>query len=103
MRWNAQVSALERLERWYAARCNGDWEHQYGIHIGTLDNPGWLLKIGLSETIPEGSILPRTKLGRSEVDWIHYWTEDRTFNAACGAQNLAETIDIFCDWFDSLV
>lgn len=31
---------LERLERWYAAQCNGDWEHTYGVKIGYLDNPG---------------------------------------------------------------
>jgi hypothetical protein len=30
---------LERLERWYAAQCNGDWKHTYGITLETLDNP----------------------------------------------------------------
>ena len=97
------MNALERLEQWYSGRCNGDWEHQYGIEIETLDNPGWRVKINLNGTIAEGRTLPRTKLERSEVDWIHYWAEDGKFSAGCGARNLAETIDIFCDWFDKLV
>lgn len=42
---------LGRLERWYAAQCNGDWEHTYGITIETLDNPGWTFKWSLGTHI----------------------------------------------------
>ncbi|MGT2440121.1 Imm53 family immunity protein [Bradyrhizobium betae] len=45
---------LERLERWYAAQCNGDWEHTYGITIETLDNPGWSFKVELRDTYLSG-------------------------------------------------
>lgn len=45
---------LERLERWYAAQCNGDWEHTYGITIETLDNPGWTFKVELRDTYLSG-------------------------------------------------
>jgi hypothetical protein len=31
---------LEWLMRWYAAHCDGEWEHTYGVVIDTLDNPG---------------------------------------------------------------
>jgi hypothetical protein len=34
---------LPRLSRWYAAHCSGEWEHQYGVSIQTIDNPGWLV------------------------------------------------------------
>lgn len=97
------MNALDRLQEWYSTRCNGDWEHQYGVEIETLDNPGWRVKINLTGTVAEGMTLPHIKLDRSEIDWINYWIEDRAFNAACGAKNLAETIGIFCDWFDKLV
>jgi len=33
---------LKWLQDWYAARCYGDWEHEFGINIRTLDNPGCL-------------------------------------------------------------
>src|SRR5262245_45197449 len=40
---------LERLQRWYDSRCDGRWEHDYGIEIETCDNPGWLVRIDLPE------------------------------------------------------
>ena len=95
------MTALDRLQKWYAAQCNGEWEHQYGIEIGTLDNPGWLLKIDLADTRAEARTLALEKIERSGTDWIHYWVENRKFNAACGAGNLAEAIDLFCDWFET--
>jgi hypothetical protein len=33
------------LTQWYLAQCNEDWEHSYGVAIGTLDNPGWSLEV----------------------------------------------------------
>jgi hypothetical protein len=29
---------LDWLMRWYLAQCDNDWEHGYGIEIGTLDD-----------------------------------------------------------------
>jgi len=31
---------LQFLQEWYLEQCNGDWEHEFGIKIETLDNPG---------------------------------------------------------------
>ena len=91
--------SLSDLERWYATRCNGDWEHQYGISIETLDNPGWRVKIDLRETPKAASRLGVQKSERSENDWMQYWTEHERFQIACGPLNLSEAIDIFLDWF----
>jgi hypothetical protein len=93
---------LSRLEEWYAARCNGEWEHGSGIHIETLDNPGWRVKIALHDTSKESRTLQRQTIQReNEHDWIHYCSEDRTFHIACGPKNLSESLDIFLLWFDS--
>ena len=35
------------LQAWYVSQCDGDWEHQNGISISTLDNPGWEVPIDL--------------------------------------------------------
>lgn len=43
-------SIFERLQEWYLAQCNGDWEHRYKIRIETIDNPGWTISIELAET-----------------------------------------------------
>jgi Immunity protein 53 len=94
------MTSLERLEEWYSSHCNGDWEHQYGIVIDSLDNPGWRITIDLAGTKGENKALDRMKLERTGNDWLQYWIENRKFNAACGPKNLSEIIDIFCDWFD---
>jgi hypothetical protein len=89
------------LEKWYAAQCNGDWEHQRGVTIETIDNPGWRIKIELQETAAAGRLLERVKVDRSENDWIHCWVKNDLFEAACGPLNLSETLQIFVSWFHS--
>jgi len=54
-RVTSTVDVLARLERWYAARCDGAWEHQKGVVIETLDNPGWQMRIDLDETGPSAT------------------------------------------------
>ena len=94
-------TGLTLLEKWYRQQCNGDWEHQWGVKIDTLDNPGWTIKIGLNETRAEYRTLERVKITRAEDDWIQYWVEKKTFHAVCGPLNLSETIRIFVEWFES--
>ena len=88
------------LEQWYKSRCNGDWEHQYGIKIDTLDNPGWMVEIDLRGTQAEDRTLDWTKISRSEDDWIHYRVEKSQFMLACGPLNLSEAAGIFLEWFE---
>ena len=38
------------LQRWFAAQCDGQWEHGFGITIETLDNPGWSVRICVEGT-----------------------------------------------------
>ena len=51
------MSELKKFEDWFAARCDGDWEHSAGIKITTLDNPGWSLEVRLHDTCMEGHTL----------------------------------------------
>ncbi|MGE5323662.1 MAG: immunity 53 family protein [Actinomycetota bacterium] len=93
---------ISKLESWYTARCDGEWEHAYGITIDTLDNPGWRVKIDLKQTSREDAECKRTRIERGDQDWIEYWAEKHQFHIACGPQNLSEAISIFADWFDSI-
>jgi Immunity protein 53 len=95
------LSTLEQLEKWYSARCNGDWEHQWGVEIGTLDNPGWRVRIDLAGTPKHGATLEQIAIERSEQDWIICWTADNRFHIACGPENLSEAIPLFMQWFGS--
>ncbi|MFJ5673999.1 Imm53 family immunity protein [Streptomyces sp. NPDC093097] len=39
------LDPLSSLTAWYTCQCDGDWEHEYGIRIETLGNPGWSVEI----------------------------------------------------------
>ena len=41
------TDVLEWLEQWYQSQCDGEWEHDCGVTIETLDNPGWLVQVDL--------------------------------------------------------
>ncbi len=44
------MTDIERLQAWYLAQCDGEWEHGFGPTISTLDNPGWSVKVDLKGT-----------------------------------------------------
>ncbi|KMQ59917.1 hypothetical protein ACM39_18325 [Chryseobacterium sp. FH2] len=84
---------LNWLEKWFDSQCNGDWEHNYGIKIETLDNPGWEVTIDLNNTDiylnPKSWIL----FGNFEKKWIGYKIENNKFNGA--GTSLSLIIQIF--------
>jgi len=94
-------SVLPELQAWYLAQCDGDWEHEFGVEIGTIDNPGWHVRIDLVETDLEARPFERIKLERTDGDWLHAWTEDRRWHAAGGPQNLDEALHAFVTWANS--
>jgi hypothetical protein len=94
------MDQLSRLRDWYVAQCDGDWEHSYGIKLETLDNPGWLLQIDLTETELSAKQFSPIHLGDSETDgnWIHCKVESGRFDAAGGVPNLPDMLEAFLTW-----
>jgi hypothetical protein len=90
--------AVAQLQRRYADHCDGDWEHQQGVEIGTLDNPGWSVKIALGGTGLEERSFDRIHVDRAEDDWLRAWVEADKWNAACGPLNLVEAVEAFLAW-----
>ena len=81
------ICCLLLLQNWYAAQCDGDWEHQNGIKIETIDNPGWHLIIDLSDL--HWCLSARSKKVQLESGGWLYWTVDkRRFDGACGPKDL---------------
>lgn len=89
---------LTWLQGWYASACDGDWEHENGVSIDTLDNPGWRLRIQVTGTGLETKPFDRVKVERDEHDWVHAWLEEGCFQSACGPTNLSEAIYLFRQW-----
>ncbi len=97
------MSEVDRLQAWYLAQCDGDWEHSYGITLGTLDNPGWRLKVDLVGTALAGRPFETVEHGMEpdEADWLRCWVDKGQFHGACGAPNLSAMLSIFLDWAEA--
>jgi hypothetical protein len=94
-----QKTTLDWLMNWYLSHCDGDWEHGYGPEIGTIDNPGWTLKIPLSGTERDGHEFTRLHHEYDhETDWFTCWTEHNEFHGAGGPLQLAAMIEVFRAW-----
>jgi len=89
------------LQKWYSAQCNGEWEHDLGIRIETLDNPGWLVTIDLKGTFLESVSFRKVEIN-NEREWIECKIEDTKFCGAGGPHMLCKIIEIFKHWADSI-
>lgn len=92
------MEPLDALQEWYAACCDDDWEHTYGVRISTLDNPGWAIDIDLAETPLEGTPFDSINIERTDKDWLQCQVTSGTFNGRGGPRNLGEILRIFHDW-----
>lgn len=95
-----EIKSIERLQAWYRNNCGGDWEHSYGVKIETLDNPGWSVKIDLSETRYKD--LKHDKLNKDygDHDWMQCSISDKVF-VGCGSCNkLNMILQTFFEWVD---
>jgi hypothetical protein len=86
------------LLTWYHNQCDSDWEHENGIQIGTIDNPGWYLKVSLKETELQDKKFQKIRIDRSEHDWIRCFIEKDIFEGVGGPFNLPEIFQIFRNW-----
>jgi hypothetical protein len=89
---------LASLQKWYAAQADDDWEHSYGLTIGTLDNPGWCVEIDISDTPLESRPFAEAKDLDPKLNWIRCWVEGGKWRAACGPHMLERALQIFLDW-----
>jgi hypothetical protein len=91
---------LDELRNWYEAQCDGGWEHTFGIHIETLDNPGWCVKIDVRDTILEGLPFTEIRSGDSAKDasWIDCKVEGLQFHGAGDSSRLEEIVVHFLRW-----
>ena len=98
----ASTGALAELQRWYAGQCDGDWEHEFGLEIGTLDNPGWTLTIQLRGTNLENAAFEEVKDLDPVRAWIHCLVKDGKFEGRGGPHMLERMIRVFLNWADEV-
>ena len=91
------MNNIELIQEWYKNQCNGDWEHEYGVKIETLDNPGWIVSIDLVDTFLQGFEYQYSKKG--EEDWIELVSDGEVFRGAGDFLKLDEILDKFINEF----
>ena len=92
-------SALQRLTDWYLQQCNGEWEHGFGFHIGTLDNPGVTLKVELRGTYLESvPFEERKEEPESKERWMLCRRSEHDFEGYGAPSRLEDIIEHFLCW-----
>jgi hypothetical protein len=89
------INVVKRLEDWFCAQCDEDWEHSFGMSIETIDNPGWSVKIDLIDTPWADISIPFSRLERSDSDWIQIEVREGKFIGSGGVRNLNEILGKF--------
>ena len=101
------MTALARLEKWYAGQCNGEWEHNQGVTIESCDNPGWWIKIALKGTALENTSFERVA---ENVDadgtqqgprWVVCHVAGGLRQGAGDETKLEMILNIFLSWAES--
>ena len=86
---------LEWLGSWYQAKCNGDWEHNCGIMIETIDNPGWHISIDTEEAMTKLKSIPWVFVENQVDDWYGYKIQDGKFEASGDPSKIEFLINLF--------
>ena len=94
------MEILEDIQRWYAAQCDGDWEHVFGLTISTLDNPGWSVKIDLEDTLLERLPFEPVSVGDGSGSgvWLTCSVEKCCFQGYGDPSQLSRLLGIFLTW-----
>ena len=91
------MDTTQKLQLWYKQQCDGSWEHQYGVSIDTLDNPGWTVRVDLAGTDLEGMQMQPVVEEIDEDDWLHCKIEDAKFIGNGGPLKLDAILRLFVD------
>lgn len=89
------------IQQWYFSQRVNDFENKKEIHLSTIDNPGWYLRINLKNTNLENKPFDNIIIERSEDDWIHCLNRENIFEGAGGPLNLLEILKFFREWAES--
>ncbi len=92
------MDIIGKLQNWYKNNCDGDWEHSYGIKIGTVDNPGWSVEIDLKNTKCDGKNFSEIDIDNGDNDWINCRVLENKFLGHGDAGKLKSILKIFLDF-----
>jgi hypothetical protein len=92
------ANELDRIQEWYRAQCDGEWEHSYGVKIDTLDNPGWAVSIDLKGTALEHAPMDTVLRDQGPDDWIRLEVKAAVFLGNGDPGKLTAMLAAFLEW-----
>ena len=95
------ATSLQWLQEWFRSHCNGEWEHQNGVKIESLDNPGWGLVVDLHGTELDSHIAEPYAVERDEHDWVFCKIEAGQFRGHGDPSKLEWMIEYFRRWVET--
>ena len=105
---NSKSVDLSKLMTWCSAQWDDELEHDLGVSIETLDNPGWMLKVKLVGTNLAEVEMPELEEGSDDSSypdtspWIHCSIQNREFVGASDLSQLHRLISVFNALIDSV-
>lgn len=98
MKNSQEDDVLLWLQSWVQKHNNGDWEHQHGVEIDTLDNPGWKVNIDLAETELSSKNFVMIDEDHGKDDWLMCRVQNGKFDGAGDTTKLQKILMVFRDW-----
>ena len=96
------MDVIRELQNWYASQLNGEWEHSFGITIQSLDNPGWWIKVRLTDQqLSKNSFQPISRGTENSSDWMKCYIEGEFFHGVGDSQKLESILGEFLQWVKS--
>jgi hypothetical protein len=101
------MSTLARLQAWYSAQCNGEWEHASGVSVESTDNPGWWVKIHVLGTSLSGrqftELAENVDANRFALGphWLSCRLEGDTWHGAGDETQLERVLVEFLSWAEA--
>ncbi len=92
------MEILADIQRWYNAQCDNDWEHDFGLTIKTLDNPGWLVEIDLADTLLEDQPFEPMSVDNARGIWLSCHVAESIFRGAGDPSQLSRILEVFLEW-----
>jgi hypothetical protein len=103
------MDEISEFQSWYWSEFNEDPEHDVGLGINTICNPGWAVEICLKGTsLEDHSFIENEKgVGASAIagdnDWYTCKVEDNLFIGIGGPFHLKTILRIFLDWKNGII
>jgi Immunity protein 53 len=101
------MDLLLALQNWFSEHCDGEWEQDCGVNIESLDNPGWMVTISLTDTELESrpfrtiNEVPDPDGPDESTGWLHCYTTGDVWHGAGDETKLPVILQAFLSWASS--